>query len=117
MGLRRRRLRIWRFRGPVGRKARLNGRTVDTVQAEGLLASATATDGTPEQIHRTVLLKQLLEQLSEDERYVCIRRRAGWSSKEIGKALRLSPSHVDTLYHRAVRKLRQKVDGNPDKAL
>jgi DNA-directed RNA polymerase specialized sigma24 family protein len=94
-------------RGPEGK---LNGRTVDPAKAGAALETAKARHGAPEQIFQEVLLRQLLERLTEEERAVCIRRRAGWSSKEIAKELRRSPAQVDSTFHRATQKLREALD-------
>jgi RNA polymerase sigma factor (sigma-70 family) len=91
--------------------ARLDCRMIDASQAGTILASAEADEGTPEEIHRSILLRELLQRLSAEERFIILRRRAGFSSKEIGEALGRSVPDVDTMYHRAIRKLQEFLKG------
>ena len=95
------------IRGPDGK---LNGRTLDSAKAGTALEAAKASHGAAEQIFKEVLLRQLFERLTEEERAVCIRRRAGFSSKDIAKELRRTPAQVDSTFHRALLKLRNAVD-------
>jgi RNA polymerase sigma factor (sigma-70 family) len=88
-------------------EAQLDYRLIAASQVGTILASAEADEGTPEEIHRSILIRELLERLSAEERFIILRRRAGFSSKEIGKALGRSVADVDTTYHRAIRKLQE----------
>ena len=87
--------------------ARLLQRTVESTEGQARLASATAGFGSPETLERQVLLRELLETLSHEERLVCVWKKAGFSSQEIARHQRRSVASVDTLFSRAKEKLRK----------
>ena len=74
------------------------------------IAVATAQFGSPEQMERDILLREVLAALSPEERMVCLWKMAGFSAQEIASALGRSVVSVDTLFSRATQKLRGAVD-------
>jgi RNA polymerase sigma factor (sigma-70 family) len=94
--------------------ARLIQNTLESGAGDAHLASTPAAFGTPADIERSVLLRELLGTLSQEERQVCDWKRAGVSSQEIAQYQGRSVSAVDTLYSRAKQKLRHAVGTSQD---
>ena len=65
--------------------------------------------GSPEQVERDILLREVLARLSPEERMVCLWKMAGFSAQEIASALGRSVVSVDTLFSRAKQKIRSDV--------
>ena len=70
------------------------------------IAAAQAQYGSPEQMERDILLREVLARLSPGERMVCLWKMAGFSAQEIASALGRSVVAVDTLFSRAKQKIR-----------
>ena len=87
--------------------ARLIRNTLESEAGSVRLASAPATFGTPAEVERNILLRELLATLSQEERLVCIWKKAGFSSQEIAKYQGRSAASVDTMFSRAKQKLRR----------
>jgi len=77
--------------------------------AQALLGGAPATYGTPEEIERNILLREVLATLTEEERLICILKKAGFSSQEIADRRGSSAAAVDTLLSRIKQKVRESV--------
>lgn len=93
-----------RLRRGDGQLARL------TFAAEEGAAAIDATPsrtGTAEDIERTILLRELLDQLSPEERLVCILKKAGYTSQEIAKRRGTGAGAVDTMLSRIRQKVRE----------
>ena len=73
------------------------------------IAVAQAQFGSPEQVERDILLREVLARLSPEERMVCLWKMAGFSAQEIASALGRSVVSVDTLFSRAKQKIRSDV--------
>jgi RNA polymerase sigma factor (sigma-70 family) len=86
---------------------RLLQKTIDPAASEALLSSAPAVTSTPRDIEQQILLREVLEKLSDDERRVCIWKRAGFSSEEIANHLGCTVAAIDTNFSRAKAKLRR----------
>ena len=71
------------------------------------LATVPARFGRPEDVEQAALLKELLGTLSRGERFVCVWKKAGFSSQEIAKRLGCSAGAIDTIFSRAKAKLRK----------
>jgi RNA polymerase sigma factor (sigma-70 family) len=102
-----------RLRRGEGRLARR------TVAAEGGAAAIDGTparDGGPEEIERSILLRELLERLSPDERLVCMWKKAGYTSQEIGDHRGTSAGAVDTMLSRIRQKVRELMETRRDEA-
>jgi RNA polymerase sigma factor (sigma-70 family) len=99
-----------RMRGGPGR---IQQRTLDSSDAQVLLGGAPATYGTAEEIERKILLREVLESLTEEERLICVLKKAGFSSHEIATRRGSSAAAVDTLISRIKQKVRQSVGLSP----
>jgi RNA polymerase sigma factor (sigma-70 family) len=86
---------------------RLLQKTIDPDASEALLTSAPAVKNTPQDIEQQILLREVLNKLSDDERRICIWKKAGFSSEEIASHLGRSVAGVDTIFSRAKAKLRR----------
>ena len=65
-----------------------------------------AQEGSPEQIERDLLLKELLSNLSEEEQEVILYKKLGLSTAEIAERQQRSPGAVDVLFFRIRQKFR-----------
>lgn len=86
---------------------RLVQRTVEPELGEALLTAAPARHSTPQQIEHRILLREVLNKLSTEERLVCVWKHAGFSSREISMRLGRSIAWVDTAFCRAKDRLRK----------
>jgi RNA polymerase sigma factor (sigma-70 family) len=81
--------------------------TVGSKAGEIHLAGVQASLGSPEQIERDILMREVMERFSEEERVVFMWKTAGYSAPEIAKFQGRSVVAVDTLLSRAKQKLRR----------
>ena len=86
---------------------RLIQKTLESEASDARLASVPATAGSAEEIERNILLREVLDKLSPEEKLVCIWKKAGFSSREIAEHQGRSVVAVDTLFSRAKDKLRR----------
>jgi RNA polymerase sigma factor (sigma-70 family) len=86
---------------------RLIQKTLESEASHARLASQPAEWGTAEEIERDILLREVLGKLSQEERLVCVWKKAGFSSQEIAQHQGRSVAAVDTLFSRAKQKLRK----------
>lgn len=86
--------------------ARVAQATLGSAQSETALSSVPSAEGSPEQIEADLLFREVLAQLTADEKRVCVWKVAGFSSKEIAAYRDSSVSAVDTLFFRAKQKIR-----------
>lgn len=86
---------------------RLIQKTLESESSDAQLSSVRAVSGSADQIERDVLLREVLAKLSDDERRICIWKKAGFSSQEIASHQGRSVAAVDTLFSRAKDKLRK----------
>lgn len=87
--------------------SRLMHHTLDPEESRSRLVRVQAATGTPEEIERQILLKEALALLSPDERRICLRKAAGFSSQEIAVRDGRTANAVDTLFSRAKDKIRR----------
>lgn len=92
----------WLRRG----SSRLALNTLTSDESGPLLDAMATSAGSPEQIERAILWREVLALLTREERLVCTRRELGFSSREIAKLRGSSAGAVDTLLSRAKDKLR-----------
>jgi RNA polymerase sigma factor (sigma-70 family) len=85
---------------------RLIQNTLESEASQAQIASVAAEHGSAEQIERDILLREVLDKLSAEERLVCVWKKAGFSSQEIAQFQGRSVVAVDTLFSRAKQKLR-----------
>lgn len=86
--------------------SRLIQNTLESEASNALIATAPAAYGSPEQIERDILLREALDTLSQEERMVCLWKKAGFSAQEIARFQGRSVVAVDTLFSRAKQKIR-----------
>lgn len=70
------------------------------------IAAIPAQSGSAHEIERDILLREVLETLTPEERLVCIWKTAGFSSQEIAAFRGRTVVAVDTLFSRAKQKVR-----------
>jgi RNA polymerase sigma factor (sigma-70 family) len=87
--------------------SRVTGRTLASDESEAVLSTVPSPSGTPEQIEQEILLREILAQLTPEERLVCVWKKAGFSSQEIAHHRGSSVAAVDTLFSRAKDKIRR----------
>jgi RNA polymerase sigma factor (sigma-70 family) len=76
-------------------------------QSGQLLARQATQTGSPEEIEHAVFLRQVLEQLSSEERWILVRKQAGFSSKDLARELGTHASRIDQIVFRTKAKLRR----------
>jgi RNA polymerase sigma factor (sigma-70 family) len=89
--------------------SRMASQTLPPEESASVLANVPSAFGSAEQVEQDVLLKEILAQLSPEERLVCIWKKAGFSSQEIAKLRGSTPIAVDTLFSRAKDKIRRSL--------
>ena len=77
----------WLRRG----SSRLSQRTLGADESQAALSTVATGSGTPEQIERDILLREVLAQMTADERLVCLWKTAGFSSEEIAHHREVRP--------------------------
>lgn len=85
---------------------RIIQRTLASEAGHALLASVPASSGTAEDIERGILLRELLDTLTREERHICAWKKAGFSSQQIARHQHRTVIAVDTIFSRAKQKLR-----------
>jgi DNA-directed RNA polymerase specialized sigma24 family protein len=86
---------------------RLAQHTLDPDVSASALDGVAATFGTVAQIEHQVLLREVFEHLTPDERMICIWKKAGFSSHEIAARRGTTPGAIDTLFARTKQKVRR----------
>ena len=94
---------------------RLIQKTLEPEASRATLAAVPAALGSPEEIERAILLREVLDKLSPEERLVCIWKKAGFSSQEIAEHQGRTVTAVDTLFSRAKSKIRKALGVQEDK--
>ena len=85
-----------------------------SAEAEVALAQLATEDGSPERIEKGILVTYIRTILLMVLRKIAILKKAGFSTKEIAKALDMSVSAVDTTYARLLEKLRRLLGSGSD---
>jgi RNA polymerase sigma factor (sigma-70 family) len=94
-------------------EGRLAQRTLPSEEGEAVLDSTPARAGGPDEIERRILLRQVLETLTPDERLVCIWRKAGFSNQEIADRRGGTAHAVDMVLLRVKQKVRKLLGVSP----
>ncbi len=81
-------------------------RALSPEHSEAVLGTLETSIGTPKQIEQEILLGEVMEQLTPEERFVVTWKGAGYSSEEIAAQRGTSAAAVDTLFSRAKDKIR-----------
>jgi DNA-directed RNA polymerase specialized sigma24 family protein len=92
---------------------RLVQKTLDSHVSEALLRATPAECGSPEEIERGILMRQILAKLSDDELELFLSKLNGHSSQVIARRTGSSVSAVDTVFSRTKDKLRGMVSSTP----
>jgi DNA-directed RNA polymerase specialized sigma24 family protein len=85
---------------------RLIQNTLEPEASREHIACVPAESGSAAQIERDILLREVLDTLTPEERLVCIWKTAGFSSEEIANFRGRSTLAVDKLFSRAKQKVR-----------
>lgn len=93
--------------------ARLIQRTLKPEASQDHIALASADYGSPEHIERDILMREVFDMLSHEERMVFAWKKAGFSAQEIAARLHRSVTSVDTLFSRAKQRVRQALGLTP----
>lgn len=81
--------------------------TLEPEESEIVLGSLRSGAGTAEQIETDILLSEMLDQLTPEEKMICGWKRLGFSSREIAKEQGTSIERVNTFFFRLKRKIRE----------
>lgn len=76
-------------------------------ESQAVLSGMPSDVGTADDIERSILIEEILSQLSEQERTLFMWKKAGFSSKEIASGLGMSVAGVDQLFHRVKEKIQR----------
>jgi DNA-directed RNA polymerase specialized sigma24 family protein len=85
---------------------RLASSMLGSEESQVVLATLPSTQGSPEQIEADILVREVLAQLSPEERGLCSLKREGLSSREIAREWSTSITRVNILFYRAKRRIR-----------
>jgi DNA-directed RNA polymerase specialized sigma24 family protein len=87
--------------------AKLSQKTLDSEASNARLSATPSSRGTAAELEQAVLLRELLQTLSKEERMICLWKKAGFSSQEIALYQRRTVVAVDTIFSRAKQKIRK----------
>ena len=86
---------------------KLHQKTLDSDAGNARLLATPTSRGTAAEVEQTVLLRELLQTLSREERMICLWKKAGFSSQEIALHQRRTVVAIDTIFSRAKQKIRK----------
>ncbi|HYN09674.1 MAG TPA: hypothetical protein VES67_19995 [Vicinamibacterales bacterium] len=86
---------------------RLTQLTLASEESEAALEATPARAGGPEEIERRILLGQVFETLTPEERLVCVLKKAGFSSREIAARRGGTAAAINIMLWRVRRKVRR----------
>jgi RNA polymerase sigma factor (sigma-70 family) len=86
---------------------RLEQATFGSDAGLSVIESQPARFGTSEQVEASILLQEYLAPLTDKERELCMWKEFGYTSREIGRKLGMSPAYVDNLFYRIKRKCQE----------
>lgn len=87
--------------------SKLNQKTLDSQAGNARLLATPTSRGTPDEVEQGVLLRELLQTLSQEERMICLWKKAGFSSQEIALHQGRTVVSIDTIFSRAKQKIRK----------
>jgi DNA-directed RNA polymerase specialized sigma24 family protein len=87
--------------------AKLTQKTLDSEAGNARLLVTPTSRGTVAEVEQAVLLRELLQTLSREERMICLWKKAGFSSQEIALHQRRTVVAIDTIFSRAKQKIRK----------
>lgn len=86
---------------------KLHQKTLDSDAGHARLLATPTSRGTAAEVEQAVLLRELLQTLSREERMICLWKKAGFSSQEIALHQRRTVVAIDTIFSRAKQKIRK----------
>jgi DNA-directed RNA polymerase specialized sigma24 family protein len=86
---------------------KLHQKTLDSDAGNARLLATPTSRGTAAEVEHAVLLRELLQTLSREERMICLWKKAGFSSQEIALHQRRTVVAIDTIFSRAKQKIRK----------
>jgi DNA-directed RNA polymerase specialized sigma24 family protein len=87
--------------------SKLSQKTLDSEAGHARLLATPTSRGTAAEVEQTVLLRELLQTLSREERMICLWKKAGFSSQEIALHQGRTVVAIDTIFSRAKQKIRK----------
>lgn len=87
--------------------SKLHQKTLDSDAGNARLLATPTSRGTAADVEQAVLLRELLQTLSREERMICLWKKAGFSSQEIALHQRRTVVAIDTIFSRAKQKIRK----------
>jgi DNA-directed RNA polymerase specialized sigma24 family protein len=87
--------------------SKLHQKTLDSGAGNARLLATPTSRGTAADVEQAVLLRELLQTLSREERMICLWKKAGFSSQEIALHQRRTVVAIDTIFSRAKQKIRK----------
>ena len=87
--------------------SKLHQKTLDSDAGNARLLATPSSRGTATEVEQAVLLRELLQTLSREERMICLWKKAGFSSQEIALHQRRTVVAIDTIFSRAKQKIRK----------
>jgi DNA-directed RNA polymerase specialized sigma24 family protein len=87
--------------------SKLSQKTLDPEAGNARLLVTPSSRGTVAEVEQAVLLRELLQTLSQEERMICLWKKAGFSSQEIALHQRRTVVAIDTIFSRAKQKIRK----------
>src|SRR4051812_26250108 len=87
--------------------SRLAQKILDSEASNARLLATPTSRGTAAEVEHAVLLRELLQTLSREERMICLWKKAGFSSQEIALHQRRTVVAIDTIFSRAKDKIRK----------
>lgn len=90
-------------------RTRIIQHTLESEAGHAILASVPASSGTVDEIERSILLRELLDTLTHEERQICAWKKAGFSSDQIARHQGRTVLAVDTTFSRIKGKLRESL--------
>ena len=92
---------------------RIDEGMLGSTKGRAIINGTLARFGTAEDIERQILVKEVLSQLTPEERRVCLWKKAGFTSPEIAERLATTAGAIDTLFSRTRQKVRRLLDPQP----
>ena len=97
-----------------GGPMRLQQHTLDSAQSLEAVADLPAERASAAVLEQEILFGQVLVLLSEDERRMCIWKKAGFTSRQIARYRGQSTEAVDTMFFRVKQKVRKALGREGD---
>ena len=90
-------------------QGRLLQRSLETDASEAVLSHVAALEGSPEQVERRIVLREVLAMLTRDEQRVCLWKFMGFSSEEIARRRGSTVNAVNLVFFHAKERIRRTV--------